>query len=266
VKPSRRRYRRPVPVTVDVLRVFTRDGEGGNHLGVVSELEELDTAAMQAIAHGLGFSETVFLDPAAVSPFVRIFTPAAELPFAGHPLVGTAWWLAGRGRSEVVLRCGVGPVRSRREAGLTWIDAPSDQRVVPSGLDPPGWPAVVEAWEVRMPLRYHLLRLGSPGEVAELAVPEPPLAEVMAWAWVDPERSVKARFFAPGVGVPEDPATGSAAVALAALLRHTGRPQGELVVLQGDEMGAPSTIHLRWVPSTTSIGGVVVAGGTRAWP
>jgi predicted PhzF superfamily epimerase YddE/YHI9 len=255
-----------VATTADVLRVFTRGGEGGNHLGVVTEIEGLDTAAMQAIAHGLGFSETAFLDPAEERPLVRIFTPAAELPFAGHPLVGTAWWLAGRGRPEAVLRCGVGPVRSRQDGGLTWIDAPAGQPVAPSGLEPPGWAPVIEGWEVRMPLGYHLLRLGSPAEVAALAAPDPPLAEVMAWAWVDPGRSVKARFFAPGVGVPEDPATGSAAVALAAVLRHTGRPHGDLVVFQGDEVGAPSTIHLRWTPSATSIGGLVAPDGRRTVP
>jgi predicted PhzF superfamily epimerase YddE/YHI9 len=254
-----------VATTVDVLRVFTRDGQGGNHLGVVTEVEGLDPAAMQAIALALGFSETVFLDPAEESPLVRIFTPAAEIPFAGHPLVGTAWWLAGRGRSQVVLRCGTDPVRSRQDGGLTWIEVPSGRPVIPSGLEPAGW-AVVEGWEVRMPLPYHLLHLGSPSEVAALTAPDPPLAEVMAWAWVDAGRSVKARFFAPGVGVPEDPATGSAAVALAAVLRHTGHPHGELVVLQGDEVGWPSTIHLRWTPSATSIGGRVAPDGRRMLP
>lgn len=253
--------------TVDVLRVFTRDGQGGNHLAVVTDTEGLDPAAMQAIALALGFSETVFFDPAEEHPLVRIFTPASEIPFAGHPLVGTAWWLAGRGWPQVVLRCGTGPVRTHQEAGLTWIEVPSGRPVTPSGLEPAGW-AVVEGWEVRMPLRYHLLRLGSPSEVAALTAPDPPLAEVMAGAWVEAGRTVKARFFdrffAPGVGVSEDPATGSAAVALAAVLGHTGRPHGELVVLQGDEVGWPSTIHLRWTPSTTSIGGRVADDGRRA--
>ena len=72
-----------------VLRVFTRGGEGGNHLGVVTDTTGLADVTMQAIATALGFSETIFIDWRAVGdPRVRIFTPAAELAFAGHPLVG----------------------------------------------------------------------------------------------------------------------------------------------------------------------------------
>ena len=77
-----------------VLRVFTAGREGGNHLGVVNDLVDLDDAAMQQIATDLGFTETVFVDwPEGSIPFARIFTPAEELPFAGHPLVGAAWCL-----------------------------------------------------------------------------------------------------------------------------------------------------------------------------
>ena len=83
-----------------VLRVFTRGDVGGNHLGVVNDASGLDTDAMQGVAADLGFSETVFLhDRGSDGPFVRIFTPAAEMQFAGHPLVGAAWMTSVRSRS-----------------------------------------------------------------------------------------------------------------------------------------------------------------------
>ena len=77
-----------------VLRVFTRGDEGGNHLGVVTDSTSLTTESMQAIAVDLGFSETIFLEwNEGEIPHVRIFTPGAEMAFAGHPLVGMAWTL-----------------------------------------------------------------------------------------------------------------------------------------------------------------------------
>ena len=97
-----------------VIRVFTRDGKGGNHLGVVTELEGLDTAKMQLIANDLGFSETVFIDQHAGDvPRVRIFTPELELPFAGHPLLQGGEWR--------VLR-----LRERRLAAYERYDAGQD--------------------------------------------------------------------------------------------------------------------------------------------
>ena len=84
-----------------VLSVFTRDGAGGNPLGVITDVTGLDGAAMQAIATELGFSETVFLDSTRPGvPQARIFTPAAEIPFAGHPLVGAGWVLGAMGPGD----------------------------------------------------------------------------------------------------------------------------------------------------------------------
>ena len=76
-----------------ILRVFTRDGVGGNHLGVVTDLNGLTTEMLQAIAVDLGFSETIFCDLSGEVPVARIFTPGAELPFTGHPLVELGWAL-----------------------------------------------------------------------------------------------------------------------------------------------------------------------------
>ena len=90
-----------------VLRVFTRGDEGGNHLGVVTDATSLTAESMQAIALELGYSETIFLEwEEGEIPRVRIFTPGAELPFAGHPLVGMAWMLGKLGPGGIsTLRC-----------------------------------------------------------------------------------------------------------------------------------------------------------------
>lgn len=214
---------------------------------------------MQRIAAELGFSETVFLEPRPHGgTSARIFTPGSELPFAGHPLVGAAWLL---GSAVGGIWCGIGEVRFRREGELVWIDVAANQPVHP--MDLPSWGTPEEACEVLMPLPYHLLRFASPDHVARLEVPPHELGEVLAWSWEEPGRAVKARFFAPGVGVPEDPATGSAAVALGAALRQSGVRSGDLVIHQGDEVGCPSRLLLRWEGSTVSVGGSVVRHETR---
>lgn len=246
---------------VQVLRVFTREGAGGNHLGVVMGTAGITGPAMQDAARTLGFSETVFVDLAGDRAFARIFTPGAELPFAGHPLVGAAWWLGRLGRAVGVIDCGVGPVTVGSDDAGAWIEPPFDQPVEPGTLDVSGWAVPERTWDVLMPVRYHLLRFAGPREVEALAVPRPPITEVLAWAWGPGPGQVTARFFAPGVGVPEDPATGSAAVALAAALRHSGVDDGDLTVLQGDQVGSPSEIRLSWGDGRVRVAGGVTAGG-----
>ena len=247
-----------------VLRVFTRDGAGGNHLGVVTDRSGLSDQAMQDIAAELAFSETIYLDWRDQEiPKVRIFTPAAELPFAGHPLVGMTWVLnvlgpGGPGEIE----CGVGRVRARMDGDMAWIDAALNQPVTLEA-DLPGYdPGVVpvSVTEVQMPLAYHVIELADTGAVRSAPMPEQGMISV--YAWVD-DGTIHTRFFAPGHAVPEDPATGSAAVALAASLKARGRPDGELTLFQGEEMGHPSLILLRWSGDVASIGGAVVRDEVR---
>ena len=245
--------------TVRVVRVFTRDGVGGNLLGIHEGI--LDDAEMQALATALGYSETVFLDGSVdgVTP-TRIFTPGQELPFAGHPLVGTTWHVAEPG-GTVGLRCGIGVVTgSRAEDGDASIEvaylAPVEE------VDPPL--GATGAWIARMPLPYEVHRLAFPDAVAAYRPPDQP-EHRLVWAPGDDgdDDVVRARFFAFGVGVPEDPATGSAAVALAAVQRFLGRPQGAVTIHQGSEMGYPSRINLTWTPEITVVGGSVVDEGRR---
>ncbi len=240
-----------------VLRVFTRDDDGGNPLGVVTDVTGLDPDRMQRIAFDLGFSETVFVNwRAGGVPAVRIFTPAAELPFAGHPLVGAAWVLSviGPGVAESV-ECGVGEIPFSVDGDTVWIQAPGGQPVTPSSIELEGL-VPLHMQTVEMPLLYHVAELDDPDAVGSISSP-PGEGSIYTWAWEEEGVSVKARFFASDMGVEEDPATGSAAVALAAVLRDRRMESGDLIVHQGDEVGAPSTIRLRWTPDRVEVGGQV---------
>jgi predicted PhzF superfamily epimerase YddE/YHI9 len=188
-----------------VLRVFVNeDGEWGNPLGVFLDGVGIERIERQRIAAGLGFSETVFVED-RTNGRIRIHTPEVELPFAGHPCVGTAWLLAREGTPVAVLRPPAGEVGVRVENGLTWIEAR------------PEWSPAFE---------YH--QLATPAEVRALALPNAG-PNLYAWAWIDEAAgTVCARAFLPQAGIPEDEATGSAALALAARLNrpiviHQGR-------------------------------------------
>jgi trans-2,3-dihydro-3-hydroxyanthranilate isomerase len=246
-----------------VLRVFTRGGSGGNHLGVVTDVSGLSDRVMAEVAADLGFSETVFVDwRAGGVPRTRIFTPAAELPFAGHPLVGAAWVLNMLGPGGVdAIDCTVGRCAITLTGDRVAITAPGTERPVRRcTIDLAGWVDPNDAMTVSMPIDYHLIEAGSPEAVAEVQPPHLP-GEVYLWARNGDV--VKARFFAPEMGVVEDPATGSAAVALATVLAARGESHGSLRIHQGDEIGAPSTIHLDWTPAGITIGGTVTRDETR---
>jgi predicted PhzF superfamily epimerase YddE/YHI9 len=217
--------------------VFTdAAGDHGNPLGVVLDTAGLDDARRQAIAAELNFSETVFVDEVSRAE-LRIFTPALELPLAGHPLVGTAWLLAQVTGEEVralrPLRAS-GAVDTWTEDGLTWVRARVE--------DAPPW---------------HFTRFETPEEVDALPFPPRPDQDAREfWAWRDEGAGrIRARFFAPSYGVPEDEATGSAALRLVAQL---GRP---IVITQG----RGSVIHARPAtdPRYAEIGGRVVEDELR---
>jgi predicted PhzF superfamily epimerase YddE/YHI9 len=188
-----------------LLRVFCGDGgSGGNTLGVFLDGREVPAEVRQRIASDLGFSETVYVDD-AVRGEIRIFTPAVELDFAGHPAVGTAWLLAEEHTPVETLRIRAGEAAVRYEDGGAFVCARPE-------WGPP--------WE--------LLQLESPDDVDALAGPPDRHDLCVAWAWLDDgEGTVRARVFGRRIGIAEDEATGSAAVRLCARL---GR---ELDIRQG---------------------------------
>jgi predicted PhzF superfamily epimerase YddE/YHI9 len=200
---------------LEVVRVFcAADGSAGNPLGVFLDGGTVPEAERQPIAAELGFSETVFVDDRERGA-MRIFTPGSELPMAGHPLVGTAWLLRERGTEPSVLRPPAGDVDVRFEGELTHVA---------------GRPEWGPPWE--------FFQLDSAAEV-EALVPAEQGNEQVKWAWLDQGAGiVRARAFAPDDGIPEDEATGSAALQLTAQL---GR---EIEIRQG----RGSVIHARPFP------------------
>jgi PhzF family phenazine biosynthesis protein len=125
-------------------------------------------------------------------------------------------------------------------------------------------PETTGSWVAHMPLPYEVHQLESADEVAAYVLVDRP-DHRLVWAPRDGGRDdvVRARFFAAGMGVDEDPATGSAAVALAAVLRHEGEESGALAIHQGAEVGSPSRIELSWTARDTAVGGAVTDDGRR---
>jgi predicted PhzF superfamily epimerase YddE/YHI9 len=218
-----------------VLRVFVNeDGEWGNPLGVFLAGAEVPEAGRQRAAAELGFSETVFVDDSA-SGRIRIHTPEVELPFAGHPAVGTAWLLAQRETPVEALRPPAGEVGVRLEA----------------------WAAFVAARPEWSP-RFEYVQLDAPARVKALDGPPDGPGNTYAWAWIDePAGTIRARSFVPEAGIAEDEATGSAALVLCA---HLARP---IVVHQGHG----SVIQARPLANgLVEIGGRVALDGVRKYP
>lgn len=190
--------------TLHVLRVFVDEhGAWGNPLGVFLDGAAVPEPERQSIARDLGFSETVFVDDRDTGS-MHIYTPEVELPFAGHPAVGTAWLLAREGTPVGALRPPAGEVAVRYAGAATYIAAD------------PGWAP---------PFEYR--RFDCPADVRDLPA-DAQRVNTYAWAWIDEAAAtVCARAFVPEAGITEDEATGSAALALCARL---GRP---LTIHQG---------------------------------
>ncbi|HMB80781.1 MAG TPA: PhzF family phenazine biosynthesis protein [Vicinamibacterales bacterium] len=262
-----------------VCDVFTDVPLAGNQLAVFTDARDLDPLTMQSLAREMSLSETVFVLPPSSSDAdvrIRIFTPALELPFAGHPTLGAAFVLGGP-LQKVVIRletgAGVVPVELERE-GPKIVFGRMDQPI-------PVWSPVANAGEILaavgaessgLPVeRYELgpghvyLELGSPAEVAAL---KPDLG-ALAKATNDGTNCFardgarwKTRMFAPNHGVAEDAATGSAAGPLAVHLARHGRTAfGEQIeISQGAEINRPSTLYAEAHGSGDEIQRVVVGG------
>jgi trans-2,3-dihydro-3-hydroxyanthranilate isomerase len=263
--------------TFHIVDVFAQGKYTGNQLAVVTDAADLAGEEMQAIAAEMDYSETTFVtgDPTAEGWPVRIFTPAEEVPFAGHPTLGTAsiirQELAGNTPETVTLDLQVGqvPVEVRRTGGeeLLWMHQqppefgerlPQEQLAEVLGLDPG---AVDESWPVQVvstglptiivPLTgrdaleaidldrraYDRLVADRDAKLVHAVCPEPR----------DADNDLAVRMFSPYYGVPEDPATGSANGCLAAYLskqEYVGSPTVDVRVEQGYEMGRPSLLSL----------------------
>jgi trans-2,3-dihydro-3-hydroxyanthranilate isomerase len=281
------------------LDVFTDRRFAGNPLAVVLDADELDAAAMQAIAREFNHPETVFVfapaDPAHRAR-VRIFTPARELPFAGHPTVGTAVLLGARdgGGRDIVLEEGIGAVRCTLEstsggggsARFTIPQLPAEVGPAPDDatiaaalglapaeigeLRPARWSAGIPFTFVAVAGLAAMARCRPDPAKFDAAFGAGGAAYVFCGETVEPGHAFHARMFAPGMGVPEDPATGSAAAAFAGVLApRLGEGTHTIAIEQGYEMGRPSLIRLVAVVEaaglvSASIGGdaVIATEGT----
>jgi len=248
-----------------VADVFTDTPLAGNQLAVFTDARDLPEERLQPLAREINFSETVYVYPAEGDGHakMRIFTPAAEIPFAGHPTLGTAFVLAGPLQlPEIRLETGAGvvPVRLEREgARITfgWMTQPlptvKAYEAEADLLDALGVEASrlpVEVYDNG--LKHVFVALGSEREVGAL---EPDCFAGSGTRW-------KTRMFAPGGGVPEDPATGSAAGPLAChLVRHGLVEAGtEIEISQGAEVARASTLYARAAGSPARIERVEVGG------
>ncbi len=257
--------------------VFTTEAYRGNPVAVIHGADGIDTATMQRIAHWTNLSETTFLvapdDPAA-DYRVRIFTPTLELPFAGHPTLGTchAWLEAGgapRQPDEVVQQCGAGLVRVRRgEEGLAFAapplvrsGPPTDEEMdrIVRQLGVPRDAVVDAAWVDNGPGWVAVLLRDAAAvlDVAPGAV-DLDIGVVGAHPSGGPaEFEVRAFFPKDGVTV-EDPVTGSLNASLAMWLLNTGRARAPYVAAQGTALGRAGRVHV----SVDETGTIWVGGGT----
>lgn len=253
-----------------VYDVFTEDPFGGNPLAVVLDPGARSQAELQRIAREFNFSETTFVYPPETGlakrsdARVRIFTPTQEIPFAGHPTVGTARALYDLGRvgAEMVLELGVGPIpvtiagrRARFETRAplqTWEGPPVEVIADSAGLD-----IAVIRTDRHPPI---IASVGLPFAFAEvapeaLALAQPSTEAFRAFEPLWPLEThfdlliysrdadqIRARMFAPLDGIPEDAATGSAAAALVSYLGQLEGRSQRFEITQGVEMGRPSQI------------------------
>jgi trans-2,3-dihydro-3-hydroxyanthranilate isomerase len=281
------------------LDVFTERRFAGNPLAVVIEAQNLDTSVMQAVAREFNHPETVFVlppDDPRHRAKLRIFTPAAELPFAGHPTVGTAVLLAkldgGANACDFIVeeKIGLVPCHARPDspdAGRAQFRIPS--LPAPAG-DLPGAQDIAAAlslqpadlgfgkhrasrWSAGVPFCFVPLRgldamsraRPDPAHFERVfAIGGPGKVFLFGEECADKDNDFHARMFAPAMGIPEDPATGAASAAFAGLLAATGSfGDGEHAVRieQGVEMGRPSLIELGLSIRDGQLAAATIGGG-----
>lgn len=240
---------------------------------MIPDARALSEAALQKIAREFNFSETTFVYPGedTTRPGVRIFTPTQEVPFAGHPLIGTAVALHDAGApSELTLRVTAGDIAAhvrnghasfRRETTLETLHHPEPDLVARCLMLPPGSVGPCITVSVGLPFtmsplpdRTTLSRCDTDiAAFREAHARYPTSFDFAVYAYVRDGDTTHARMFAPLDNIPEDPATGSAAAALAMHLAD-GAPL-DLTILQGEDMGRPSRID-----ATADTAGVTIAG------
>lgn len=276
--------------------VFTDTRFGGNQLAVLPEASGLSGRQMQQIAREFNFSESTFVFPpeAGHTRKVRIFTPATEVPFAGHPNVGTAFALATAGEFGPIDRpitvtfeekAGLVQVSIQKREGRIWCELSAPQRLSLGKVIPAEMVAAAVSLDpdaiVTRTHQPQVASVGLPFLLAELAdrtalerarvnmngidaiAAEGVMPDIHLYTRSADGFDIRARMFAPLDGVPEDPATGSANCALAALLSHhdeAAEGSFQWRIAQGVEMGRPSVLEARAEKRDGAVVGIWIGG------
>jgi PhzF family phenazine biosynthesis protein len=263
--------------------VFTDKPFFGNPVAVVIGAEGLDTEAMQRIARWTNLSETTFLLKSEAADYrLRIFTPRMELPFAGHPTIGSAHAALESGfiaaKSEITQECGAGVLQLTLEDGKIFVKGP-EAKISPVKQVP-------QVGLISEPLRVNVGPVWVVGEMKDarsLASLSPDMASLAKWTDVigatgltlfaksdDCVAAIHVRSFAPAHGIPEDPVCGSGNLGVAAYLRHkklAGKYGERYVARQGAQVGRDGRIFVRIDADGLRIGGLAVTcveGSLRA--
>ena len=283
-----------------LIDVFTERPFGGNQLAVFPDAEGIDPALLQPIARELNFTETTFVYPPRENDHaarLRIFTPDAEVPYAGHPVIGTAFALEAESQLStdlasihIELEGGLVPVRLQRSEAGELLQATMTQErpqflgqfhqselvAAALGLESSeiaitGLPCEV----VSTGLPFHIVPVGDLDAMRRIQIHPDKLDEltrvlgvgdlfVFCFETIDPTATVHCRMFAPSFGIPEDPATGSASGCLGAyLVKNRVVPLKKLTRIiseQGLEMGRPSRVSIEVESSEGRISAVRVGG------
>jgi trans-2,3-dihydro-3-hydroxyanthranilate isomerase len=260
-----------------VCDVFTSEALAGNQLAVFTDAREIPENRLQHLAKEMNFSETTFVYPPEADGHVRmrIFTPANEVPFAGHPTLGTAFVLAAPLQLvEIKIETGSGtvPVQLEREGARIVFGRMAQPLPTVAPFDGATELLAALGVESQLPveiydngLRHVFVALGSEDQVAALRPNFQQLSEFGPLGincFAGDGLRWKTRVFVPGHGVPEDPATGSAAGPLALHLARHGRIAfgDEIEIVQGVEIGRPSTLFARVEGSADAVERIEVSG------
>lgn len=266
-----------------VYDVFSAEAFGGNQLAVIPDATALPEDDLQRIAREFNFSESTFVFPAkdaAHTAHVRIFTPTMEIPFAGHPLIGTAVALSDQGTPpEMTLELGIGPLKCHAQNGQARFttEVPLERLAEPEVALVAKALSLDEGEIVTANHAPIMATLGLPFTITELksrdalsriisdisafregAAAYPGSLDFAQFAYVREGNMIHARMFAPLDNIPEDPATGSACATLGALLADLSGSDQALTIHQGEVMGRLSVIHL-----TTQDCAITISGAAK---
>jgi PhzF family phenazine biosynthesis protein len=254
---------------------FTAKPFLGNPVAVVLDAEGLDSAQMQHIARWTNLSETTFLLPSRVADYrLRIFSPSRELPFAGHPTIGSAHAALEAGLvkgAKLKQECGAGVLDLTVDHGTIFVRAPQVKLTPLTHISSAvGIPLAPGAPLVRADVGPVWL-VSEMADAAALAAVKPDMTALAEWseslnatgvtvfaASGESDCAIHVRSFAPGHGIPEDPVCGSGNICVAAYLRHVKRTEGSYVARQGMQLGRDGRVSIRVSADAIELGGRAV--------